>query len=517
MTSDGLPPGKRSFVSFSITDFHFCKKQVLTWAACHDSKAGVDIYCFLDNQGYNAGIPSRFECLLAMGALESLEATAAAPDSHRRDSSPGNPSPRDPSRPVDALSRLKEWAASRQEWLFGHFAYDLAKETEPFHSPDQNAAAIFPATPPLHPDPIGFPDLFFFVPDILIELQTDSIRIGSFRADQEAIWQEISSTSIPCLPEPATAVIPPFKARFTHDEYLARVLDLQRHIRRGDCYEINFCQEFFSQPAYPDPLSTWWSLSQASPTPFSAFYRLKERYLFCASPERYLKKTGATLFSQPIKGTLARPQYQPLPNQPLPGQPLPNQPHPGQPTADQLTADQATADQAAARELFHSAKDRSENVMVVDLVRNDLSRICLPGSVRVEELYGIYPFPQVFQMISTITGTLLPGMDWTDAIRATFPMGSMTGAPKNRVVQLIGQYERSPRGIFSGAVGYVTPDGDFDFNVVIRSLLYNRESHYLSYQVGSGITFYSNPQAEYEECLVKAAGIMLALGIGQTS
>jgi para-aminobenzoate synthetase component 1 len=454
MTSDGFPPGKRSFVSFSITDFHFCKQQVLTWAA------RVDIFCFLDNQGYDAGIPSRsgipsrFECLLAAGSLDSLEVPAG-----------------------DAFSQLKKWTAGRREWLFGHFAYDLAAETEPSRPPDQNPS----------PGPIGFPALFFFIPEWLIELSAASIRIGSFHGDQEAIWQQISSTPIPRFPDPSTAIIPPFTPRFTHDEYRARVRELQRHIRRGDCYEINFCQEFFSQPAYPDPLLTWRSLSQASPTPFSAFYRLNERYLFCASPERYLKKTGNTLFSQPIKGTLAR--------------------HAGEPAADQ----------AAARELFHSSKDRSENVMIVDLVRNDLSKVCLPGSVRVEELYGIYPFPQVFQMISTITGTLLPDRDWTDAIRATFPMGSMTGAPKNRVVRLIGQYERSPRGIFSGAVGYVTPEGDFDFNVVIRSLLYNQENHYLSYQVGSGITFYSDPQAEYEECLVKAAGIMLALGISETS
>ena len=150
--------------------------------------------------------------------------------------------------------------------------------------------------------------------------------------------------------------------------------------------------------------------------------------------------------------------------------------------------------------------------MVVDLVRNDLSRICLPGTVRVEELYGVYPFPQVFQMISTITGTLVPGLHWTDAVRETFPMGSMTGAPKNRVVGLIDRYERSRRGIFSGAVGYITPEGDFDFNVVIRSLMYNRTNRYLSYQVGSGITFYSDPAAEYEECLIKAQGILKALG-----
>jgi para-aminobenzoate synthetase component 1 len=150
--------------------------------------------------------------------------------------------------------------------------------------------------------------------------------------------------------------------------------------------------------------------------------------------------------------------------------------------------------------------------MVVDLVRNDLARICQPGSVRVAELFGIYAFPQVFQMISTIEGEMRPGLHWADAILNCFPMGSMTGAPKHRVTQLIAQYERSRRGLFSGAVGYVTPDGDFDFNVVIRSLFYNQQSHYLSYLVGSGITWYSDPQAEYEECLVKAEGIRRALG-----
>jgi para-aminobenzoate synthetase component 1 len=281
--------------------------------------------------------------------------------------------------------------------------------------------------------------------------------------------------------------IPSFTARFTPAEYRERVAGLQRHILRGDCYEINFCQEFYSQPADLDSLAAWWSLSQASPNPFSCFYRVNGSYLLCASPERYLKKTGKRLLSQPIKGTSAR--------------------YPDRPAADS----------ASALDLLHSAKERSENVMVVDLVRNDLSKVCLPGSVRVEELYGIYPFPQVFQMISTITGALSPDLHWTDAIRETFPMGSMTGAPKHRVIALIDEYERSRRGIFSGAVGYVTPEGDFDFNVVIRSLLYNRDSRYLSYQVGSGITFYSNPEAEYEECRIKARGILEALGVAGNS
>ncbi|MBS1662166.1 MAG: anthranilate synthase component I family protein, partial [Bacteroidetes bacterium] len=230
-----------------------------------------------------------------------------------------------------------------------------------------------------------------------------------------------------------------------------------------------------------DPLTTWKALGKASPNPFSAFYRLEESYLLCASPERYLKKTGNTLISQPIKGTSPRSHQSP------------------------------DADRTLQEQLYNSPKDRSENVMVVDLVRNDLSQVCIPGSVRVAELFGVYPFPQVHQMISTVTGELLPGLHWTDALLHTFPMGSMTGAPKRKVVELISRYERSRRGIFSGAVGYITPGGDFDFNVVIRSLLYNQAAQYLSYQVGSGITFYSEAEAEYEECLVKAAGIRKAL------
>ena len=312
------------------------------------------------------------------------------------------------------------------------------------------------------------------MPEIVLQVQQDSIRIGVLRGDPEDIWEQIRGVSV----SDALALGPVvFQPRFTRDDYLSTIAALQRHILLGDCYEINFCQEFYAQPAGFDPFAAWQRLSQASPNPFSAFYRLDEHYLLCASPERFLKKSGDALFSQPIKGTASR----------APGD--------------------READRRSGEDLYRSAKDRAENVMVVDLVRNDLSKICIPGSVEVRELFGVYAFPQVFQLISTITGTLEPGLDWTAAIEASFPMGSMTGAPKNRVVQLIAQYERSCRGIFSGAVGYVNPEGDFDFNVVIRSLLYNSETQYLSYQVGSGITFYSDPAAEYEECLLKAAGI----------
>lgn len=443
---------------------------MLTWAL------PFNICCFLDSHGYESSPPvhfattpassSTFECLLAVGVIDSFTASA------------GN-----------AFSGLKQWAAGRQDWLLGHLSYDLTAETE-------GVSGEFA-------DPIGFPDMFFFQPAHLILLQKDSIHIGCINADPAAIWRQIQATqptpARPLPPQTPAGSSPPqttapitFTPRFTRSEYLSTVETLRRHILRGDCYEINFCQEFFAQPASIDPLTTWWALSQASPNPFAAYYRLDHRYLLCASPERFLKKIGDTLLSQPIKGTAPR-QKQDIPAN-------------GRIPQDDL------ADAQARLELYNSAKDRAENVMVVDLVRNDLSHVCLPGSVQVSELFGIYPFPQVYQMISTITGTLLPGLDATDALRHCFPMGSMTGAPKHRVTQLIARYERSRRGLFSGAIGYITPEGDMDMNVVIRSLLYNQQSSYLSYQVGSGITWYSDPSAEYDECLVKAEGIRKALG-----
>ena len=456
---------------------------MLNWAS------PFNICCFLDNHEY--GLPAHsIECILAAGAIDSLRAPAG-----------------------DAIQQLRDFAAKKKDWLFGHFGYGLAKETEPGpshptpHPPREDRSA---GEGSFRPDPIGFPDLFFFVPEILIELSAGSIRIGSFGTDHAAILAQIEQTApdIRTVPggagiatsdpqitatspkiatadpqTPAPLPAPALQPRFSREEYLSTVRRLQEHILRGDCYEINFCQEFYAQGARIDPLQTWHSLSRISPNPFAAYYRVGDSYLLCSSPERYLKRTGNTLLSQPIKGTWPR------------------------------SATGRGEDEKGREALLHSVKDRSENVMVVDLVRNDLSRICLEGSVRVKELYGIYTFPQVHQMISSVEGELGPDKDLADCIRATFPMGSMTGAPKNRVVQLIGQYERSPRGLFSGAVGYVRPGGDFDLNVVIRSILYNQATGYLSCQVGSAITFYSDPAGEYEECLLKAEGMKKALGI----
>ncbi|MDO6435577.1 anthranilate synthase component I family protein [Flavitalea sp. BT771] len=433
--------------------------QMLNWAS------RFNISAFLDNQDYHLPFHS-FDGLLAAGAVEYVRASAG-----------------------HAFEDLREFAGRHHDWLFGHFAYDLVKETEPFGISQQ-------AT-----NPVGFPDLFFFIPEIIIELKGDRLHIGSLRQDHAGILEEILAApgdGVGRQPMDGAAggagtrnaagsvergEGPRLQAAFSREEYLETIRTLREHILRGDCYEINFCQEFFSQPTDVDPLQIWQSLSKASPNPFAAFYRLEDKYLLCASPERYLRREGNRVISQPIKGTAPR----------VPGDP--------------------GADRAAGAGLAVSAKDRSENVMVVDLVRNDLSKVCLPGSVRVRELFGIYGFPQVYQMTSTVEGELAPGVDFIDAIQATFPMGSMTGAPKRRVVELIDQYERTSRGLFSGALGYVTPEGDFDFNVIIRSLFYNKTCHYLSYQVGSGITFYSNPEQEYEECLVKAEGIKKALGL----
>jgi len=422
--------------TFPISEFGIAKQKVLNWSQQFST------FCFLDSHDYEDASGS-VGCLFAGGMRREIKLNAGT-----------------------ALQQLQDFIDQRSSWLFGHLAYDLKNEIEDLES--------------LHTDHIGFPDLYFFEPEIIIRITHDQMIIES--NDPADVFRQLNDYISP-LPTHPDSVNIEIEQRLSREQYIAVINKLKEHILRGDCYEINFCQEFFSHPASIDPLHTWFSLSKTSPNPFSAFYRLDEKYLLCASPERYLRREGNTLISQPIKGTAPRVQGDPR------------------------------ADEAAGDGLRASAKDRSENVMVVDLVRNDLSKVCLPGSVRVRELFGIYGFPQVFQMTSTIEGELPPGTGFIEAVKATFPMGSMTGAPKKRVVQLIDRYERTSRGLFSGALGYVAPSGDFDFNVVIRSLFYHREDRYLSYQVGSGITFYSDPEQEYEECLVKAEGIRRALGL----
>lgn len=396
------------------------------------------IFCFLDNQQYSFSEPA-FECLLAAGSKKSVCANAGS-----------------------AFSKLRHFSdVANGEWLFGHFGYDLKNETESLHSN--------------HADRVGFNDLFFFIPEWVIKLNTDEVKIFG-EGDLESVYLEICSSAADAGKNKSEEIKINHKIR--RNDYLQIIENLRQHILRGDCYEINFCQEFFAENVEMDPLTLYNRLAELSPNPFSVFYRLYDRYCICASPERYLKKNGSRIFSQPIKGTSKRDHSS------------------------------FSADENSKNYLLQSDKEKSENVMVVDLVRNDLSRICKPGSVIVDELFGLYSFPQVHQMISTVSGEIGESVNWVDCIRETFPMGSMTGAPKKKVMELIELYEHSRRGLFSGAIGYLDPAGDFDFNVVIRSMFYNAEEKYLSFQTGGGITYHSDPEEEYEESLLKAEAMM---------
>ncbi len=398
-----------------------------------------NICCFLDNHQYRSAHQS-VECLAAAGAVNIF------------------------SPQKNLLPQLSEFSREHNDWLFGHISYDLKNEIEPLRS--------------AHPDHIGFPDAFFFQPETVLQLKNDQLIISSLTHDPEIIFDELKNSPPTMNHGPWTINIEP---RISKEEYISTIKKILTHIQRGDCYEINYCQEFFAIGVDVDPLYLYMQLTAISPNPFSCFYKLKEKYLLCASPERYLQKKGDHILSQPIKGTFKR--------------------DPGN----------TQADNELKKQLQQSEKDKSENVMVVDIVRNDLSRICKEGTVKVDELFGVYSFPQVHQMISTITGELKNDVDISDMIKATFPMGSMTGAPKRRVMELIEQYEKTKRGIYSGAVGYISPEKDFDFNVVIRSILYNAVERYLNYLVGGGITFYSDPEKEYEECLLKADAIKKVL------
>ena len=245
------------------------------------------------------------------------------------------------------------------------------------------------------------------------------------------------------------------------------------HIQRGDIYEANFCMEFFAESASINPPEIYKKLNAVSEPPFAVFFKNNSHFLLSASPERYLKKVNSKIISQPIKGTAKR-------------------------SANLME------DEAIKQQLSSSEKERSENIMIVDLVRNDLSRTAAKGSVEVAELCVPYTFRQVHHLISTIISELDLQYAAIDVLKTTFPMGSMTGAPKISAMAIIEELEETKRGLYSGAIGYFTPDGDFDFNVVIRSILYNRVTKYLSFSVGSAITSESIPESEYEECLLKA-------------
>lgn len=320
------------------------------------------------------------------------------------------------------------------------------------------------------------PDMHFFIPEIIIEINKEYLLIyASTQKEANNIMKEISAINIEQNINSNKKIT--IHHRTDKLTYLKDVSAIRQHIIEGNVYELNYCQEFYAENCNINPLAVYLRLNEHSAMPFSCYYKLKDKYLMCASPERFLKKEKNKLISQPIKGTIKR-------------------------------GKDKKEDQQLKEKLKNDIKERAENVMIVDLVRNDLARTAVPGTVKVEELFGVYTYPKVHQMISTIVSELKPEIQFLDAIQNAFPMGSMTGAPKIAAMQLIEQYEKTKRGLYSGAVGYIKPDEDFDFNVVIRSILYTAYDQYLSFQVGGAITYDSVPEKEYEECLLKANAIM---------
>jgi para-aminobenzoate synthetase component I len=420
---------QRQTATFDIAAgrYDILKHEMLNWAQ------QFSIFLFLDSNSYTDAY-SRYECMLAIGAHEHVAFTS--------------------------LADVQQWHDAHKDWLFGHIAYDYKNELETKLSSR-------------HEEKLAFAPLYFFCPEIVCTVNTDKTKLTIESVGITPL--EVYKSMLFAMPDEEPALLPKlsFTQRIDKAKYLQTIDALRSHIKEGDCYEINFCNEGYCTGADVAPLQVYYALNKLSPAPFAAFYRNDESYLMCASPERYLRKAGSAITSQPIKGTAKR-------------------------GADALE------DEAQKQALQNSVKDRAENVMIADLVRNDIARSCETGSVCADELFGIYTFPQVHQMISTISGTLRSDASFTDAIRYSFPMGSMTGAPKIKVIQLIDSYEQTRRELFAGTVGYITPAADFDFNVIIRSLFYNADAQYLSYQTGGAITYDSTPEQEWEEMRLKA-------------
>ena len=355
----------------------------------------------------------------------------------------------------DALRALENFYYDNgKPWLFGFLSYDLKNQLEHLFSENR--------------DGINAPILYFFIPKYVFEIKEDSfeqvagdeVNLGFSKSksfEDEHSYFDLTPT-------------------IDYNTYKKHFDEIKRHIQRGDVYELNYCFEFQNASAKIDPWIVYKRINQRTKAPFSTYAKFNDLYVLSASPERYLKKDGQKIISQPIKGTMARGRSR-------------------------------KEDQELIEKLRNSPKEQSENVMITDLVRNDLSRTAVPKSVRVEQLFEIQSFQTVHQMVTTVSSELASQYNVFDVIRTTFPMGSMTGAPKVSAMKLIEQYESTRRGIYSGAIGYITPDENCDFNVVIRSLIYQKSLNYLSLMVGSAITAKSNARAEYNECLLKAKAL----------
>ncbi|MWB95426.1 aminodeoxychorismate synthase component I [Flavobacterium sp. GA093] len=413
------------------------KQQLLSW-----SQQFREVI-FLDSNSYPQEYSS-FDCMLAVDAFTSLKT-----DFH------------------NAFEDLKQYQQTTKDWLYGYLSYDLKNNIEPLKSSNF--------------DGLGFPDLFFFQPKKVFLLKGNQLEVQYLMLCDDEVEEDFEEIVQSEFDSFVTLNGVEVQQRISKEFYIEKVKKMLDHIHAGDMYEANFCMEFFAEDAIINPLEKFQKLNAISQAPFSVFFKNHKQFLLSASPERYLKKSGETIISQPIKGTSKR-------------------------------SSNPVEDEKSKQFLENDSKERAENIMITDLVRNDLSKTAQKGSVKVTELCKIYSFLQVHQMISTVTSKLDTQYSAVDVLKTTFPMGSMTGAPKISVMKIIENLEETKRGLYSGAIGYFTPEGDFDFNVVIRSILYNQENQYVSFSVGSAITAQSIPENEYEECLLKAKAMHEVLG-----
>lgn len=423
-----------------MSDIKTFSKHLLEW-----SQQFYDVV-WLESNGH-PDVFGSFDGILAVDALTSLQT-----DAH------------------NAFEDLKAYQQETKDWIFGYLSYDLKNDVERLSSNNY--------------DGLEFPELFFFQPKKIIRIsgsQVEFLYLNMIADEIDKDFESIQSQSGVQLKVVETTGDIRIKLRIFKDEYFKRVEKMLWHIQRGDIYEANFCQEFYAEGTTINPIKTYQKLNTISKAPFATFLKLNDKYLLSASPERYLRKQGNEIISQPIKGTAKR-------------------------------AIDPVEDQRNKAILENDPKERAENIMIVDLVRNDLSKSAIKGSVMIKELCRVYSYEQVHQMISTVASKVLDDKNPVELIRESFPMGSMTGAPKVSAMRIIERLESFKRGLYSGAVGYFTPKGDFDFNVVIRSILYNAANKYVSYSVGSAITSKASPEKEYEECLLKAKAMREVLG-----
>jgi para-aminobenzoate synthetase component 1 len=444
---------QRTFRTFSVDTISKFKQNLLSWAQQFET------IVWLDSNNHQQQYAS-FNCALAADEFTSIKTDY-----------------------YNAFEKLKEYQTITKDYIFGYISYDVKNDVEQLSSNNF--------------DGLDFADLYFFQPKKIVFIKGNSVEFKYLKMVANEIEDDFETIlnlhsqgqSNPNLLEKplnfnqediSTKLDIKIKLRIHKDKYHEKVRNILEHIKRGDIYEVNFCQEFYAENASIDPVEVYNHLNKISEPPFASFLKIEHQYILSATPERYIKKEGTKIVSQPIKGTAKR-----------------------------LIS---TIDDAKiAADLMRDEKERAENIMIVDLVRNDLSKTAKRGSVKVEELCKVYSFKQVHQLISTVVSEVEENTHPIEILRSTFPMGSMTGAPKVSAMKIIEELEETKRGIYSGTVGYFTPTGNFDFNVIIRSILYNQENKYISYSVGSAITVKSTPEKEYEECLLKAKAMKYVL------